>query len=182
MEDELYGLLAAAVADLDLGLEMVDMETRAGTIRVVVDAPGGVGLEAISAATRRVSEVLDEHDPLPGQHYTLEVSSPGVERSLRRPDHFMRAVGETVSVRTAAGSAGERRFTGTLQAADDDGFVLTGDAFGDEGRRFAYDEIERARTVFEWGATTRPGRNGAAAARGGGRSRPGTDREKVTTP
>ena len=69
-------------------------------------ARGGVDLDAIATATRAVSVVLDAHDPFPGKRYTLEVSSPGVERKLRTPKHFERAVGEKVSVRTSAGGQG----------------------------------------------------------------------------
>jgi len=128
-----------------------------------------------------VSSALDAHDPMPGSRYTLEVTSPGVERPLRTPSQFARAVGETVSVRTRSGGPGERRLAGVLVAADEDGFVLTGTELGADGRRFAYDEIERARTVFEWGPAARPG-NGDGRTRRGGRGQRGTDREKVTTP
>ena len=177
MDDELFDLLARSVAPV--GLELVDVEVKSGLVRVVVDGPDGADLSAIADATRAVSAALDAHDPLPGR-YTLEVTSPGVERPLRTPAHFRRAVGETVSVRTLSGGAGERRVTGRLDSADDEGFVLQGHELGPEGRRFAYAEIERARTVFEWGAAARPDR-GRPRRRGAGGQR-GSDREKVTTP
>lgn len=177
MGDELFDVLAPAVAPT--GLELVDVEVRSGLVRVTVDGPAGVDLDAIAEATRAVSAALDAHDPLPGR-YTLEVSSPGVERPLRRPEHFRRAVGEQVSIRTVAGGEGERRFSGELVSADDEGVVLAGDGLGEGGRRFAYDEIERARTVFEWGAQPRPG-SGSAGRRGAGAPR-GSDRKRVTTP
>ena len=105
------------------------------------------------------------------------MTSPGVERPLRTPPHFQRAVGETVSIRLVAGGPGERRCTGTLLAADDEGFVL---GLDDDERRFAYDEVERARTVFEWGPATSSGGPPARRAQRGGR---GTDKKKkVTTP
>ena len=69
-------------------------------------------------------EELDVHDPIPGQ-YTLEVSSPGLERPLRTPAHFLRAVGQQVAVRTHPGVEGERRVTGLLTSADDSGIVIT---------------------------------------------------------
>ncbi|HLX87663.1 MAG TPA: ribosome maturation factor RimP, partial [Acidimicrobiales bacterium] len=116
MDDELFDLLAPTVASF--GLELLDVEVKSRLVRVVVDGPGGAGLSAISDATRAVSAALDGHDPMPGERYTLEVSSPGVERPLRTPEHFARAVGETVSVRTRAGEAGERRVTGVLTATD----------------------------------------------------------------
>jgi ribosome maturation factor RimP len=174
--DELWDLLASTVAPM--GLELVDAEVRPGLVRVVVDAPGGAGLEAIADATRAVSGALDRHDPLPGQRYSLEVTSPGVERPLRTPRHFERAVGEQVTVRLVAGGPGERRVTGALLAADDDGFEL-GQEDG-ERRRFGYAEVERARTVFEWGpASSGAGAPARRAPRGGRRA---DKTKKVTTP
>jgi ribosome maturation factor RimP len=181
MADELLDLLASTLAPL--GLELVDMELRSGTVRVVVDRTDGADLETIAEATRAVSAVLDTHDPMPGQRYTLEVSSPGVERPLRTPQHFLRAVGETVTIRTTVGSQGERRVTGRVASADDHGFVLEGDDLPEGGRRFSYTEVERARTVFEWGGKPRPSdsrRHGSAQHRALP-SPLGADREKVTT-
>jgi ribosome maturation factor RimP len=163
---------------------LVDLELRPGVVRVVVDGGHGADLDAIAVATRAVSAVLDDHDPLPDQRYTLEVSSPGVERPLRTPEHFSRAVGESITLRTIAGSEGERRVRGRLVSADPDGFVIDGDDLPEGGRRFAYADVERARTVFEWGGAPRPSdrrRRGSAPHRA---VHPplGDDREKVTTP
>ncbi len=83
------------------GLELVDVVVGGSQVRVTVDRPGGIDLEALAEANREVSRVLDEMDPFPSA-YTLEVSSPGLERRLRTPAHFARAVGEKVSVRTLA--------------------------------------------------------------------------------
>ncbi len=181
MSDELSDLLDTTLSPL--GLELVDVELRPGTVRVVVDRSDGADLEAIAEATRAVSAVLDTHDPMPGQRYTLEVSSPGVERPLRTPRHFIRSVGETVTVRTTTGSQGQRRITGRIAAADADGFVLEGDDLPDGGRRFSYDEVERARTVFEWGGQPRPsdGRRHGSAQHRAASSPLGADRERVTT-
>ncbi len=181
MGDELFDLLASTVAHC--GLELVDLEVRPGLVRAVVDGPGGAPLDAIAEATRAVSAVLDSHDPLPGHRYTLEVTSPGVERPLRTPAHFARAVGETVTVRTLSGEPGARRLTGRLLCADGEGFALQ--PAGEQGQdgpsvRFAYSEIERARTVFEWGVSEGPG--GGASKRRGAGGRRGTDRKRVTTP
>jgi ribosome maturation factor RimP len=127
------------------GLELFDVELRSGVLRISVDKPSGLDLEAISEASEVISDALDRDDPVPGK-YTLEVSSPGLERPLRTPAHFRRFVGTSVSVRTQPEVEGERRLQGTLEAADDDGITIA-------GRRLTYSEIERARTVFEWGPT-----------------------------
>ena len=102
------------------GLDLVDVELRGTQLTVFVDKVGGVGLDELGEATKDVSAALDEIDPIPGR-YTLSVSSPGLERRLRTPAHFVRAVGEKVTVRVHAGTADVRRLTGTLSAADDYG-------------------------------------------------------------
>jgi ribosome maturation factor RimP len=117
---------------------------------VSVDREGGIDLEGVASATRVVSDALDDDASLDGP-YVLEVSSPGVERPLRIPEHFRRAVGSTVTVKTLPGAQGERRHDGILDAADDTGIVV-------DGQAIAYDHIERARTTFSWGPAPRPGR------------------------
>jgi ribosome maturation factor RimP len=151
MSDDLCDVLSPLLKGE--GLELVDLEVRAGLVRVTVDRPGGVDLEALSAANRVVSAALDDVDPVPGR-YTLEVSSPGVERRLRTPEQFSRAVGETVSVRTLPGDGPARRLRGRLSSVDGTGFVVEDP---DGPVRTAFDEVERARTVFEWGTPSRAG-------------------------
>ena len=124
------------------GFELVDVERQGTVLRVTVDRAGGIDLDGVTEATRLVNEVLDRED-LMGEKTTLEVSSPGVERPLRTPEHFRRFVGTEVAVKTRAGTDGERRVSGVLETADDEGVVVA-------GRRLAYGEIERARTVFVW--------------------------------
>jgi ribosome maturation factor RimP len=136
------------------GLDLVDVELHGAQLTVFVDRQGGVGLDELGDATREVSSALDVIDPLPGR-YTLSVSSPGLERRLRTPAHFTRAVGEKVTVRVDAGTAEVRRLTGTLDAADETGCTLVGPEVPGGEVRIGYDQIERARTVFEWGPEPR---------------------------
>lgn len=141
------------------GLVLVEVCYTGSQLQVFVDGATGVDLDRLSALSTRLSRLLDQHDPVPGR-YTLEVSSPGLERPLRTPDQFRRFVGSTVSVKTKPHVAGERRERGVLEAADDEGIVvlaLDGPAHG-EARRLAYDQIDRARTVFEWGPPPKPGK------------------------
>lgn len=181
MGDELHDVLSSLLAAH--GLDLVDLEIGPGLVRVTVDRPGGIDLDGLASANRAVSAALDELDPMPGR-YTLEVSSPGVERRLRTPEQFARAVGETVSVRTVADSGGPRRVQGRLASADATGFSLEGPELAGGSRRLSYDEVERARTVFEWGAapsaSRRPAKRRAGAAAAGPATKDATGR--VTTP
>jgi len=135
------------------GFELVDVERQGAVLRITIDllvdpddkvdlAEGGVDLEGVTTATRLISDLLDSTD-LISDRTTLEVSSPGIERSLRTPEHFRRFVGTEVAVKTRPGSEGERRVDGVLDSADEEGVVVA-------GRRLSYDDIERARTVFVW--------------------------------
>jgi ribosome maturation factor RimP len=132
------------------GLDLIDVELRGNELTVFVDCEGGVNLEALSDATRAVSAALDEIDPIPGR-YTLSVSSPGVERRLRTPSHFSRAIGEAVTIRINGGTDAVRRVSGKLESADDQGCTVVGPDVPEGSLRIAYEEIERARTVFAWG-------------------------------
>jgi len=101
-----------------------------------------------------VSRELDHDDPVPGR-YTLEVTSPGVERSLRTPAHFQREVGKLINVRLADESAADRRLEGLLVSAGESTLVVRPD--GGDDRTINYDQIDRARTVFAWGPSPKPG-------------------------
>jgi ribosome maturation factor RimP len=141
----------------DLGLNIYDVEHRGSTVRVTVDRAGGVDLEALSLATRLISRELDHRDPVPGR-YHLEVSSPGLERVLRTPEHFRGAVGQTVSLRLHPGIGELRRLTGVItDVGEDDVTVLVGEPEPREHTvRLA--DIERARTTFSWGPAPKPGK------------------------
>jgi len=153
--DRVAAIVAPAVESL--GLQLYDIQHTGGAVRVLVDRDGGVDLEAITAASRALSRALDEADPIDG-HYTLEVSSPGLERPLRTVEHFATAAehGEKVRIKTKPGVEGERRLEGVLEAVDGDGVHLR---LADGSlRALRHDEIERARTIFEWGPAPRPGK------------------------
>jgi len=158
-------LVAPIVADLKL--DLYDLEFRGGTLRVTIDTPpgseGGVNLENIALATRLISRDLDHHDPVPG-HYTLEVTSPGLERTLRLPTHFQREIGKIVNIRLRDVASGDRRVQGTLiSATETDAVVRLDDAELTE-RTIAYSQIDRAKTVFIWGPAPKPGKAPAKKA------------------
>lgn len=137
-----------------LGVELVDLELAGGSLQLTIERADPIDLDLIADVTRIVSGFLDEHEALaPSGHYDLEVSSPGLERRLRRREHFLRAIGETVTLRTLPGVEGARRIEGVLASVDDAGITLAVD--GTETRYFSFDEIERAKTVFDWQAALR---------------------------
>src|SRR5918993_4999244 len=138
----------------DLGLDLYDVEQRGGTLRVTLDTrpgtPASVDLDQLSLATRLISRQLDHDDPVPGR-YTLEVTSPGVERTLRTPAHFRREVGKTVNVRLADVTAEQRRLEGVLLAADEHtATIRVGDGAETTDHVVELSSIDRARTVFVW--------------------------------
>lgn len=169
--DTVTDLVAPVLSSL--GVELIDVEHHGAVVRVVVDEPGGgISLDRLATVTQAVSTVLDERDPLPGT-YTLEVSSPGVERPLRAPRHFRAAIGEKITMRVL-GDRSARRVTGELLDADDEAITVAveapaGGADADQGpERITYANIDRARTVFEWGPGPKPGKGskpGAAKGR-----------------
>ena len=184
MVEDLFAALQPVVTDA--GLELVDVEMKSGVLAVTVDREGGVDLEALTDANRAVSTVLDELDPIPGR-YSLEVSSPGIERPLQTPAHFAKALGALVTVKTRPQVPGDRRIRGTLLTSDDEGFTLAVEGSDDEPVRLAYSDIDRARTVFVWGGQDTPG-NPAGRKPGG---KPGANatgqkqtqkRKQVVTP
>ncbi len=134
-------------------VEIYDIEHNAGALRIFVDHPDGVSIDVIKRISRSISHLLDETDPIPGR-YTLEVSSPGLERSLRTQVHFEKALGSIVKLKTRPDAEGDRRLEGELTAVDDDGVEVT---VAGVVRRVAYGDISKARTVFEWGPTPKPG-------------------------
>ncbi len=154
--ERVRALVEPLVADLQL--DLYDLEYSGGVVRVTVDQAGGVGMDTIASLTRALSRAFDEQDPIDG-HFTLEVSSPGLERTLRTPAHFATAVGTRVSIKAIAHLDGDRRFAGTLERAGDADVSVILDEPAGAVRVIAYDEIERARTVFEWGPAPKPGKS-----------------------
>jgi len=141
----LAGLLAAPIEALGLDLEAVDL-TKAGkrsVLRVAVDKDGGVDLDDVADATREVSRTLDESDVMGGGSYTLEVSSPGVDRPLTLPRHWRRNATRLVKMDLAGGD----EITGRIVGADEEGADLDVDG---SARRVAFADVSRARIQIEF--------------------------------
>jgi ribosome maturation factor RimP len=152
-------LLDSVVATIDV--ELVDVEYNGNTLRVIVDQPNGISTGLLAKVNRLVSPILDEHDPVPGR-YTLEVTSPGVERNLSRPEHYQRAVGEDVVLKMYPG-VDPRRIKGMLTESIDDRLVvevreIDGNNLNDPERHVvSLSDVAKARTFFDWGPTPKPG-------------------------
>ena len=169
IEHEIQTLIEPLVADF--GAEVFDVTWGGGRLKVAVDAPGGIDTTTLSKVSRTISQELDLRDPIESR-YTLEVSSPGLERRLRRPEHFAKSIGSTVTLKL---KDGKTRLSGeiveatdtevTLRLADGDlgGAGLAGannnsdEAVGDlagagdpSTKTISYADIARAQTVFQW--------------------------------
>lgn len=144
--------IAAPLAGAE-GMEIVDIEFRRGggakgrALTVFLDKEvGGPTLDDLSRISRQLSDLLDVHDAVEGP-YTLEVSSPGVNRPLKKPEHFARFVGKRVRVRTREAIGGSRAFLGVLQDAGDESITLLV-----EKMEFCipFSSIERANYEHDW--------------------------------
>ena len=168
--DRVHALLAPVVTSL--GVELIDVHWAGGTLRLAVEridggaAGDGITTDTLAEVNRLVSPLLDQHDPVPGR-YTLEVSSPGVERPLRRAEHFARAVGEVVIVKTVPGHD-PRRLRGLLRSVADGRLVIDVDEIDGvdlaelETHEVALADVASARTHFDWGPTPKKGGKGSA--------------------
>ena len=143
--DRLAEELTGPIGQLGLDLEAVDL-TSAGkrrVLRVAIDKDGGVTMDDIADATREVSRVLDETDVMGQQAYTLEVSSPGVDRPLTLPRHWRRNEGRLVKVTVADGES----LTGRLVGSDDAAATLEVDG---ARREVAYADVAKALVQVEF--------------------------------
>ena len=127
------------------GVEIVTVEIvgskKAPTIRVYIDAEGGVSFDELARTQSWIGDLMDELDPFPGA-YMLEVSSPGIDRPLRTPEHFQRFAGETASVKTRGPVGGRSSFTGELAGFSDGAVRLIVEG---ETMAIPHDQIKRAR-------------------------------------
>lgn len=137
-----------------------DVTFNGGKLAVAISRPDGIDLDTLADISRELGAQLEAEDVIVGS-YTLEVTSPGLERPLRTPDHYRDAAGETVAIRTTPDTEGDRRVHGTIESATDTTVTVAIET--DDGtptgqtRTVAYDDVERARTTFSWGPAPKPG-------------------------
>ncbi len=152
--EEVRDLAEAVARRRNLTLWDVELGGAPGRqlLRVFVEGPDGVDLDTVAEVSEEISRGLDLRDPLPGR-YTLEVSSPGLERNLKRPEHFTASVGRSVVVKTSEVLfGGSHRIDGVIAEADGDTVTLTVDH---EAVVVPLDKVKQARTVFEWEKASR---------------------------
>jgi ribosome maturation factor RimP len=139
-----------------LGFELVDLELhpsrRRGVVRLFIDAPAGVTVDDCETVSRHVSSALDVADPMPGD-YSLEVSSPGLDRRLAKEEHFDRFAGSQVQVRLRRLIDGRRRVQGTLVARHGETIEIRS---GEALLRLPLAEVEVARLVPDLRIPSRP--------------------------
>jgi len=145
--------LAAPLTEHE-GLEIVDIELRyegsrgGRVLRLYLDKSGGPNVEDLSRISRQLSELLDARDAIDGA-YTLEVSSPGINRPLRKPAHFIPFIGKRIRIRTRDMIDGRRSFLGILGEVVNDGVILA-----QEGKhyRISFSVIEKSNYEHDWSA------------------------------
>ncbi len=155
--EHVWGLVAPYVAAE--GIELDDVEVLGGgkLLRVVIEGDGPIELDRIADLSRGIARLIENDDPFPGA-YTLEVTSPGLERKLRRPEQFRKAVGSDVHIKTFGKISDEKHHRGPLVEADDEYIVVSVD--GDD-RRIEMSDVSSARTVFVWEKGEKPGKKKA---------------------
>jgi len=136
---------------VDEGLEIFDIEFRREgrgdwVLRLYLDKEGGPNLDDLTRVSRQLSDLLDVHDILQ-RPYTLEVSSPGINRLLKRPEHFNRYLGKKVRIRTREIIEGRKSYLGLLKQSSTDGVVILQDGME---VRIPFTLIERANYEHEW--------------------------------
>ncbi len=129
-----------------LGANLYDIvsakEHDRNIFRVLVTAENGISLDKCAEISRMISPILDVDEPMGGE-YVLEVSSPGIERKLRKKEHFLASVGEKVKIKNFATEV----FKGELIFADNEKIIVKTE-FGDD--EITYDNILAAATYYEW--------------------------------
>jgi len=143
--------VAQRVADSE-GLELVEVEVKGGgahrLVRIAIDKPTGVTHADCELVSQQVGTILDVEDLVPGGRYTLEVSSPGVERKLYKPQDFQRFQGKKASITLRQPVEGRRHWDGTL-AGFQDGIIALEAAPG-QILQLPFDQVLKAHLKFEW--------------------------------
>ena len=143
--------IAQRVAESE-GIEVIEVEVKGGGnnrfVRISIDKPEGVTHADCELMSQQVGTILDVEDVVPGGHYTLEVSSPGLERKLLKPQDFQRFQGKKAKITLRDPVDGRRNWEGTLAGFEDGAVTL--DMGAGKNIRFAFDQVQKANLKFEW--------------------------------
>ena len=145
MSDQLSELIQPVVKAMGCelwGIEKLSMG-RYSTVKIYIDSEKGVDIEDCTKVSRQVSSLLDVEDPMSGE-YTLEVSSPGLNRRLFKLDHYSAFIGSEVRIRLKRPYEGKRKYSGQLRGVEGGEIIL---GHQDEEILFPFEEIERANVV-----------------------------------
>lgn len=149
IEERLLGLLEPTISGLGyelLGLEYLG-QGKHSRLRLYIDGPNGIGLDDCEKVSRQASGVLDVDDPIKGQ-YSLEVSSPGLDRPLFKAAHFARYLGQKVKLRTRLPVLGQRNFQGDIRSVENNDIYIVIES--GEQLKLAIQDIERANLIPEF--------------------------------
>ncbi|MDF1624553.1 ribosome maturation factor RimP [Pseudohongiella nitratireducens] len=144
--EKLSVMLQPAIEVLGLELWGVEYLTkgRSALLRVYIDSEEGVTIDDCEKVSRQISAILDVEDPIAGE-YTLEVSSPGLDRPLFAAEHYTAYVGEVINVRLSSPIDGRRKFKGVLNSADPQKIVMTVD---NQPVEILFSQIEKANVAY----------------------------------
>ena len=159
----------------DQGLELLDIELKSGSLRVTLDSETPLDLDRIAQASALISRLIDDSVEFDDMgRFNLEVSSPGLERTLRTESHFKRFIDSRVNIKMKPDFVGPRRLTGVLKKVEDGSVTLqTSDSSVNPpiDLKVGIDEIERARTVFEWGSPKPPNSKASGGSKRTGKTK-----------
>ncbi len=143
--------IAQRVAESE-GMEVVEVEVLGGgksrLVRIFIDKPGGVTHGDCELVSEQVGAILDVDDVVPGGRYTLEISSPGVERKLLKTSDYERFQGKKVKLTLREPVQDQRHWEGTLAGMTDG--MITLDAEGGKTVQFRFEQVLKAHLKFEW--------------------------------
>ena len=145
MSDQLSELIQPVVEAMGCelwGIEQLSMG-RHSTVKIYIDSENGIDIEDCAKVSRQVSSLFDVEDPVNGE-YTLEVSSPGLDRRLFKLDHYAALIGSEVRIRLKRPYEGRRKYSGQLRGIEGDEIIL---GYQDEEILFPFEEIEKANVV-----------------------------------
>ncbi|MBR2460774.1 MAG: ribosome maturation factor RimP [Clostridia bacterium] len=153
------GNIAARVTELilpaviELGYSIWDVEyVKEGAdwhLKITIDSPNGIYVEDCEKVSRAIDPILDEADPIE-EHYYLDVSSPGIERDIRTPDHYKACVGEKIEVKLYTAMEGMKSFVGVLAEYSDEADTVTVELSGGKSIAVGRKQISRCNIYFDF--------------------------------